>query len=360
MKEDNLGCLHPVVDSSICTGCGMCSNICPANALPVLNVPEECFAAWVDSFSERKDCASGGVATRLTKLYLENGGSAYGTRYGDDLVPVIDSISTDTLDLYKGSRYVQSITGDAFVRIKTELQEGRKVLFIGTPCQVAGLYGFLHRPYDNLTTCDLVCHGVCPESYLKSEVAILKKKHQLQNVSDIRFRSNDKRYDYCLSLWDDKGKAVYCKSEREQPYFRGFLSNVLLRESCYHCQYAAPQRVADISLGDNTAFDKSSFGNKTDNVNISLILVSTDKGKNLIAKLKNSESMTFVERCADKETAGIQSLTAPVHQPFSSRMFRVLYRLTGYRFASRTAIGPQILYIKLHHAAHLLRKKLGI
>ena len=360
MKEDRLGCLHPVIDCGRCTSCGLCSSICPVNNPPVFQEPQECFAAWVNSFEERKDCASGGIATSLTKLFLENGGSAYGTRYSEGFTPVIDRITTSTINLYKGSKYVQSVTGDAFVRIKTELQEGRQVLFIGTPCQVAGLYGFLHKPYDNLTTCDLVCHGVCPPAYLQGELAIQRKKHLLLDISDVKFRSQEPQYNYALSLWDEKGRPVWCRKESVQPYFRGFLANTTLRESCHHCQYATLRRIADISLGDDTAFDKSAIDPSAGNVNVSLVLVNTGKGRALIDKLAEDTGITFVQRDTVTETAGVPSLTAPAPRPFRSRVFRFLYPLTSYRIASRAALCPQIWYKKLHHAGHILRKKLHI
>ncbi len=360
MKEDRFGCLHPAIDSSICTDCGLCRTTCPVNNPPAFHEPQQCFAAWVNSFEERKDCASGGVATSLTRLFLDTGGSAYGTRYSEDFTPVIDRITPSTINLYKGSKYAQSVTGNAFARIKAELQDGRQVLFIGTPCQVAGLYGFLHKPYDNLTTCDLICHGVCPPSFLQSELAIQKKKHLLLDISDVKFRSQEPQYNYALSLWDDKGRAVWCQKENEQPYFRGFLANATLRESCHLCQYAALQRIADISLGDDTAFDKTAVDRAAGNVNVSLVMANSDKGKSLIDKLAAGTHITFVQRDTATETAGIPSLTAPATRPLRRRVFRFLYPLTSYRFASRAAICPQIWYRKLHHAGHILRRKLHI
>ena len=359
MEKDRLGCLHPLADKSLCTNCGLCTRVCPANNPPSLHFPSQCFAAWGNQPAERSGCASGGVATLLTKMYLDAGGTVYGTRYDSSLSPVADSISLSTIDLFKGSKYAQSNTLNVYKRIKADLLQDRQVLFIGTPCQVAGLYGFLGKPYDNLATCDLVCHGVCPDTYLQEELALLKKKHNLQEVSDIKFRSQDKRYDYCLSLWNSKGEALYCKSEREQPYFRGFLSNVTLRESCHHCKFASLQRVADISLGDDTAF-KTTSGNATpDNLNVSLVLVVSSKGKELADRLRQGGNITFIPRDTATETARVPSLASPAGHTFGSRLFRIIYPIAGYRTASRIVVGAQIEYMKLHHTAHLLRKKLG-
>ncbi|MBL3955360.1 Coenzyme F420 hydrogenase/dehydrogenase, beta subunit C-terminal domain, partial [Bacteroides thetaiotaomicron] len=89
--------------------------------------------------------------------------------------PITTKCTTvDELEYFKGSKYVQSLVRDCFHEIKEYLQQQRVVLYIATPCQIAGLYSYLKKDYSNLLTIDLICHGVSPTSYFNNEINYLK------------------------------------------------------------------------------------------------------------------------------------------------------------------------------------------
>lgn len=118
------------------------------------------FAAWNRDDGVRRDSTSGGVFSLLAEYILESGGVVFGAALdGQQHLRHIACFRKEDLWRLRGAKYVQSDLGDCYREVKRWLQV-KPVLFSGTPCQVDGLYRYLgHRP-ENLTTCDLVCHGV--------------------------------------------------------------------------------------------------------------------------------------------------------------------------------------------------------
>ena len=206
LKDDKFGEIHPVVDQNACIDCKLCQKTCPNNRERKYSYPNHCYAAWLDNKKEREICASGGIATIISKYILGKGGILFGSRYDQLLNPVITwTDQLKDIEAYKGSRYVQSKVGnDTFRQVKNFLSEGEPVVYIGTPCQISGLYAFLRKPYEKLVTVDLICHGVSPTTYFKQEIDYLSKKFNLTGISDARFRGNDgnnyrqKIFDICF------------------------------------------------------------------------------------------------------------------------------------------------------------------
>lgn len=307
MQEDELGAVYPVIDEINCIHCNLCIKSCPNNADINFNRPISCWAAWNENTSERKICASGGLGTIMAEYVLHNKGVVFGSRYNKQMIPIITyTEKIDELEYFKGSRYVQSLVGkDTFLKIKKFLKENRLVLFVGTPCQIAGLKVFLHKDYDNLITVDLICHGVSPTKYLTEEISYLTNKYKIKDIADIRFRGNDGN-NFRLSLWNKNRQKLFPKDNyreklpggniSDQYYLLGFLWGVSLRENCYTCNYAKPERVADITIGDFIGLGSfSPFPHNKNNV--SSVFINTPRGQNfynLVSAWK--ESLKNVER----------------------------------------------------------------
>lgn len=260
MQDDRTGVSRPVIDSERCVGCGKCVTTCPNHRddSALLLSSRACYASWRTDAHRRRKSASGGIASLLAEHVVAHGGAYYATRYDEQLVPrVMCATTEEELPRYRGSIYAQSIFDrDTYHDILHTLQSGRRVLFVGTPCQVAGLKSYLAEQGGKeveawaglLITADLLCHGGIPTRYFTDELAYLKKRHGWERVTEVRFRSNDP-YDYRFTVWDGErllqNRSGYCS-----PYLASFIQGISFRESCYACRYAQVQRVADITLGD--------------------------------------------------------------------------------------------------------------
>lgn len=261
LSEDTEGFLYPVVDSVKCIDCGFCELVCPV-LHPVNNGIEPLvYAAINNDESVRLQSSSGGIFTLIAELVLDRGGVVFGACFDQNWNVVHDYTETkEGLARFRGSKYVQSHVGNSFTQVKSFLDSGREVLFSGTPCQVAGLKNYLRKPYSNLFTVDLVCHGVpSPEvwkKYLQETVCRaygIKKKNVMnlgEYISDISFRAKDKGWkNFTVKIIFRNGK-IEMMPFFENPYMKAFLSNLSLRPSCYACPTKLHHAQSDITLAD--------------------------------------------------------------------------------------------------------------
>ena len=356
MEEDCLGVEHPVIDPAKCIDCGACAKVCPVHAVPSFRHPLSCYAAYVGNrlTPDRRLCASGGIATAFSRYVIkERGGVVYGTRWDNDFNPLIVRVDKlEDLEFLKGSKYVQSIVGLSYRQIRSDLKSGRDVLFIGTPCQVAGLCNFLRRPYENLWTVDLICHGVSPTSYFRDEMEYLKAKRSFARITDIRYRGND-RQNFRLSVWNDN-KLLYSRQCYSQPYFSGFLKAISLRENCYSCAYAQPARISDLTIGDFIGLGKDtpfSFPWR-ERGNASVVIVNTERAIDFYKSVQVSvPELVSIEREYSEAVKYGPSLRAPFpHHPLTVR-FRSLYLEKGWAKAIRSVLWKSILVNRVRTSA---------
>ena len=340
MQEDKYGELHPVVDETRCTHCNLCMKSCPNNVDLDFNSPLSCYASWITDTQKRKICASGGIGTVLSEFAIkQKGGVVFGSRYDEQFTPIITyTEALKELEYFKGSRYVQSVVGnDTLIEVRDFLKSGRFVLFIGTPCQIAGLKSFLRKDYDNLVTVDLICHGVCPTEYFKEEVAYICGRKKIKKLTDVRFRGNDRK-NYCLSFWTGKSRCVYNKPAYTQYYFAGFLLGVSLRENCYQCRYARPERISDITIGDFIGLGKEIPFNYSKR-NVSSVTLNTSKGEAFYQEVsRHTDILMNVQREYAERLKYKPSLIEPFHKHKLNPVFREQVLQIGYLNAIRQTL----------------------
>lgn len=289
MEEDSEGFLYPKVDSEVCIDCGLCEKVCP-----VLN-PFERKVAEPESFACRSNDAdlvekssSGGMFTMLATKIIEDGGVVFGVRFSEDWSIIHDYTETiEGLLAFRGSKYVQSRLGNIFSKVKTFLKENRKVLFVGTPCQVAGLNHFLRKKYDNLTTIDIVCHSIASPKVWK---LYLKDVSKGLTISNITFRDKSmgwRSYGLHIQGMSTDGEEITLDRGRqtENLFMRGFLEDLTVRPSCSHCPARNYITGSDIMLADCWRLDKY-HPEWDDNKGMSQVIVLTDKGKQLLESIK--------------------------------------------------------------------------
>ena len=192
MVENEEGFLFPKIDEKACVNCGKCRQICPANKQPENKFAGKCYAAWNLNENVRMDSSSGGLFSSIAEVILAENGVVYAAKMEDDFdLHHIRITKSEHLAETRKSKYYQSRVFDVFDSIKTDISSGRKVMFIGTPCQVAAVKRLFDC--DNLFTVDLVCHGVASKKVVLSYANSLAKKYGA-GVKKLLFRhKNAKR-----------------------------------------------------------------------------------------------------------------------------------------------------------------------
>lgn len=332
LKENIMGELHPVINLEECIKCNLCIKTCPNNKELPFHYPIKCYAAWITDSMKREKCASGGIATIMYEYVINRKhGLIYGTKYDNEFNAILVSGESESdINKFKGSKYVQSyIENDLFINIKKKLKENIFILFIGTPCQVAALKSYLNKDYENLITVDLICHGVTPGKYLKEEISYLKKKFKLNDITDVRFRSNDSNDRY-FTLWNNK-QILYKKDFSESNYYCGFTYGITLRENCYACKYSRPDRVSDITIGDFLGLgNKVPFDYTVKNV--SSVTINTHKGKKFYDEISSIfDGLNNIERDYKERLEYGPSLRHPFKKHKLRHLFKLIYRISGYR-----------------------------
>lgn len=284
MQEDDEGFFYPVVDESKCTNCGLCKKTCPSlqkseTFLHNTKSPE-CLAVMADDELRLKS-SSGGAFSLIANKILEQGGYVCGVAFDEKAqVKHIIIDNNDDLAKLRGSKYVQSNTNTVYSEIKKLLDNNKKVLFTGTPCQVAGLNTFLKKNYDNLYTVDLICHGVPPQ-----KIYDMYLDETINNEKFVTATFRDKMAGWTVYATTTT-TGVHKFSSKEDTYLRAFINNMCLRPSCGTCPYTNSQREADITIGDFWAIDR--FDKKlNDNKGTSVVLLNNDKGKFLFKDIRN-------------------------------------------------------------------------
>lgn len=345
MVDDEYGELHPVINLEQCVECNLCRNVCPNNASLSFNYPYKCYASWITNKAKRYKCASGGIGTILSEYIIKcKKGIVFGTKYDKHWEAQTTFASTlEELEAFKGSKYVQSIvSNNTFRQIKEYLTSGRYVMYIATPCQIAGLLSYLNRDYEKLITVDLICHGVCSPSYFKAEIDYLRQIHSFNDIDDIRFRYNG-RYTFRLTLWKGK-KVLYKPNMYSQYYTCGFFKGVTMRENCYTCKYARPERVSDITIGDFIGLGKKKKFKYTTS-NVSSVFINTAKGSSFYTALSNefSKELINIERDYEERLDYGPSLRYPFKRHKLNYKFKELYLDYGYVIAIRKTLKRVIL-----------------
>ena len=280
MKADSEGFLYPVINSSECINCSLCENVCPIiNHNAELKSTNNAYGAYNLDDSIRRISSSGGIFYLLAKKCIECGGVVAGAAFDKNFTLCHQIVSKlEQLDKLLGSKYVQSKTGDIYLKIKCYLDDGVKVLFSGTSCQVEALLSFLGKPYENLTTVDIICHGA-PSPLLWEKYKLwISNDFNHAKIQKVSFRdktSSWKRYSVSAKL---NNKSIYSKYFYEDPFMRAFLRDYCLRPSCYSCSFKGTDRLSDITLGDFWGVE-CVVPELDDNKGTSLVITHSEKGE---------------------------------------------------------------------------------
>lgn len=283
MKYNEYGFLAPHIDKNSCINCGLCKKVCPAiNFTYKLQTPQKILCATLKEQPEiLKKSSSGGFAYVLAKSIIEQGGVTFGAVYDENLKVKHQILKTEQdLSKAQGSKYVQSDINICYQEAKKYLQEGKQVLFVGTPCQIAGLYGYLQNtPQDKLLTCDLLCGGAPSPKLFKHYISYLEGKYK-NKIVHFNFRSKRYGYGYLHLIATTQHNKNILLTGIDASFIRT-LGLGYVRDSCFNCPFRSTQRIADITAGD---FWNLLVSEKQFEQGLSLGLINTKKAEEFISK----------------------------------------------------------------------------
>ena len=318
------GFWYPNIDTEKCIECGLCLKVCPAASSLPQRTPMSCYVGYNNDTEVRLKSSSGGIFMELAKYTLSKGGVVFGAVF-DSNWNVIHRVATTIEEVVPmlGSKYLQCDTKNTFAECKKILNKGLPVLYSGTPCQIEGLHKFLHKDYENLFTMDFICHGVPSpgiwQSYLHEKfknfaaVKAADGKNTVLNsslnttspIGDIKFRDKTdgwEKFRFVVlgksASKADQNSVLLSDIYSDNPYMRGFLNDLYLRESCYHCPARSFSSKSDITIGDFWGVHKLNMDDMNDQKGLSIITVNSLNGKHLFDSISNSlnfREITFVQ-----------------------------------------------------------------
>lgn len=284
MEYNKEGFLYPVVDKENCIKCKKCLDVCQIFGVKRFPEPQHCYAAWSKHDEVRAKSASGGIFYELAQKVLSQGGIVCGAALVGDLeVKHIIVDSKSNLHKLQGSKYLQSDCGDCFVAVKEALIAGRRALFSGTGCQVAGLKKFLSNDYENLITVDIVCHGTPSPGVFKTYLSELRAKYG--DFDNVTFRDKKKgwNWNYFFTLYR-RNEEIYREPVGIDTHLTAFLRDYTNRRCCMQCAFATTARCSDITLADFWNI-KQSRPDLDDTKGTSLVLIHSPAGKKMLESI---------------------------------------------------------------------------
>ena len=335
---DNEGFWYPKVDMNLCIDCSICEKVCPVINQEGERVPLKVYAAKNIDEEVRAKSASGGIFTIVAEKVIKQGGVVFGVRFDNEWNVVFDYTETiEGLDVFRRSKYVQAWLGNTYSEVKVFLNKGRLVLFVGTPCQVAGLRHFLRRDYDNLVLMDLLCEGVPSpkvwKMYLEEEVARQGKKntvfsHSISKhdilIKDISFRNKSlgwKKFSFALTLAKaiaagEKNSVSPSYISRDSAYMQAMFQYLDLRPICYECPFKSCKSQSDITIADYWGINVL-HPEMDDDKGTSMVYINTSKG----ADFFDLYSVNYLETTYEEAFPFNNVVTSSKKHPYREKFF---------------------------------------
>ncbi len=294
MAEDEERFCYPTVNANLCVECGLCHKVCPYENQPERYVEEKAaFGGYLKNGRIRAESTSGGAFSAIAEAYCDENYVIFGA--AADGLQVYHTFITDKslLAKFRKSKYSQSHMGTAYKDVKRFLHDGKKVLFSGTPCQIAGLKAFLRGcDQERLLTVEVICEGVPTPHYVDRYNEWLQTKYG-SSIKSLDYRYKDARllespiwgkWDFQVMYTSLKSNKTIKKDRWFNPFWSIWLSHLMSRPSCYECPYATVDRNADISLGDLWGvhlYCPELYGH---NAGASLVVCNSSKGQQVLKK----------------------------------------------------------------------------
>lgn len=347
-QTDEKGFLYPQVDCTLCVECGLCEKVCDFTAKKqAVYAPQKAYSLVHQNPGVVKHSTSGGAFTALSDWILEQKGLIVGAAMDEGFTVYHHTAETAAQrDAMRGSLYVQSDVRDSYRAVRNRLKDHRPVLFVGTPCQAAGLRSFLGKDYENLYVVEFLCHGVPNNEFFRSHIAWLESAYGKKAIG---YSFRGKRYG-----WNHGIDEVTFENHRHadslkvQAYRDFFQKSVSLRPSCHNCSYRQWERSADLTIGDFWGIEKLTGKNNT--AGVSFILTNTDKGAALLHAVADTSDIKEYPLEKVRHRVSLK----PSASRIDTEKFWALYKDKGY-----AALVARYHNTSLKKRSEFFLKKLG-
>lgn len=353
MKQDEEGFLYPSIDSELCVDCGACNDICPQKG--VLSYTNhrlsKAYGLMHKDKNIRRMSTSGGAFTAIAEtLYSKYPdliiyGSVLKKRDVGGFCAVHERIEgLDDIGKFRGSKYIQSDMDGVYKLVRSDLQNGRHILFTGTPCQIAGIHKRFRRTpnFDNLYLVDIVCHAVPSPLMFNEHIRYIEKKKN-RRITNYKFRSKITGWGHCEAAYF--GDDVMFRNRMSQNHRDLFYKNIINRPSCDICQHADDNHLSDLTMADFWGIERIA-PDFNDCYGTSLVLANTTKGDSLIGEMCCADLIEVNRSKAMELNHHIPSPANSQRKEFWEDYFRYGYEFVLDRYAENTIQGKLIWYAK--------------
>ena len=356
MKSDSEGFYYPHIDDKNCINCGKCLSVCSVKSKPKTDsYNRRVFVVQHKNDRIRRESTSGGAFTAIAEYIIKNGGIVFGAGMDKNFrVCHMPAYNVEQLALFRNSKYSQSDLGDTFLKVKNYLLEGKKILFSGTPCQVAGLKKFLPDAGEKLITIDVVCRGI--PSPLVFEKYIDYQKKKFGEFDKVLFRDKYSGYTHtAMSLYRDN-VCLYHNGLEYDPMLKLFYQGMSCRPVCSNCLFKGMERCSDFTLWDcfsaaeiNSVFD--------DNKGTTFVMLHSENAEMIFEKIQDNI------RACEGEAERVCNSTAEMfksisHNPAREEFFRDVNSMLPEQLFNKWT--PITLKVRLNKLLRNILAKLGL
>ena len=329
------GHLVPEINENLCIDCGLCQMKCPVNHELQYLKNKATYAAWQTNVNKREGSSSGGVAAALYEEAIKEGYVIAGVRFTSDLRATFCLTDDENnINAFKGSKYIQADSDMIYRDAAKMIDAGRKVLFIGTPCQCEAMRCAVPpKQIDSLLTVELICHGV-PAQRVFSEYLKLIEYRKKRKIDYASFRSN-RGVELTLK---SRNKTIWKHRIIEDEFLNSFNYGLLFSDACYSCRYACPERCSDLLIGDFWKIGKEIPFDKP-KCHVSIVGVFSEKGKSF---LNRCSELHLEERTYEEAISGNPNLRQPSRKHLDLDRFWRIYNKDGLKTAYNEIYGNSL------------------
>ncbi|MCI8327185.1 MAG: 4Fe-4S dicluster domain-containing protein [Lachnospiraceae bacterium] len=324
MISDGEGFQYPRIDKKVCIRCQRCEQVCPIKNSVNGDDENLYYGAQAKNSETRYASSSGGVFPILAEYVFSKKGVVYGAAYNKRMEVVHrEAHNKKELELLKKTKYVQSNLDGIYCKIQSHLEEGRWVLFCGTPCQAHALRLFLEKSYERLVVVSLICYGVPSPGIWNHYVKYLENRHhgKLDHFffRDKRNRDNGHVRSYVMNTIE------YTDSFYHDIYCRMYATNLILRPSCHQCKFCTVDRDSDFTIGDFWGIEhvREEFD---DGMGTSVVILHTQRAKEIWEQIKE-ELLWFA--CEKKDVLQPR-LLKPTDMAKRRQCFMMFYKILPF------------------------------